>query len=262
MIKNDVQKIKSLVLCVFLGMAIIVSGCGVELLATTAVRGELEAKNAQSAMKQLNYVKGKVGSINVEQAIQAYRADKGVNPPTLEALVPTYLAEVPKKADGSAYGYDPTTGKLLDSPVTNTSMMNDTQRMQQIQQAIVQYGTATGYYPPTLDDLYPNYLPQLPRTASGQQFVYNNQNGYLAMPAAQAVAAAPAAPQQRQRSMGGGAGAGPMGEMMTGIGMQQELNRMGSSGANAAQSRSRGDVNQISSGHTNQQNQVMDNLGL
>jgi hypothetical protein len=210
-------------------------------------------------MKQLNYVKGKVGSINVDQAIQAYRADKGVNPPSLEALVPTYLAEVPKKADGSAYGYDPTTGKLLDSPVAGTSMVNDTQRMQQIQQAIIQYGTATGYYPPTLDDLYPNYLPQLPRTASGQQFVYNNQNGYLAMPAAQAVAAAPAAPQ---RPIGGGAGVGPMGEVMTGIGMQQQLNSMGSSGANAAQSRSRGDVNQISSGHTNQQNQVMDNLGL
>jgi len=249
-----------LVLCISIGMAVIVSGCGVELLATTAVRGELEAKNAKSAVKQLNYVKGKMGSINVDQAIQAYRADKGVNPPSLEALVPTYMAEVPKKADGTAYNYDPVTGKLTDGPISAAPGMSDMQMMEKIKLAINQYGTATGYYPPALDDLYPNYLPQPPRTASGQQFIYNNQNGYLAHPSQQAVASAE--PQQRPRPMGGGAGVGPMGEVMTGIGMQQQLNSMGSSGANAAQSRSRGDVNQMSSGHTNQQNQVMDNLGL
>jgi hypothetical protein len=249
-----------IVLSMTLVAAIMLTGCGVELLATTAVRGELEAQNAKSAMKQLNYVKGKMGSINVEQAIQAYRADKGVNPPSLAALVPTYLAEVPKKEDGTDYNYDPVTGKLTEGPISSASGMSDMQTMEKIKLAINQYGTATGYYPPTLDDLYPNYLPQPPRTAAGQQFIYNNQNGYLAHPTQQA--AAPAAPQQRQRAMGGGAGVGPMGEVMTGIGMQQQLNSMGSSGANAAQSRSRVDVNQMSSGHTNTQNQVMDQLGL
>ncbi len=236
------------------------SGCGVELLATTAVRGELEAQNAKSAMKQLNYVKGKMGSINVEQAIQAYRADKGVNPPSLAALVPTYLAEVPKKEDGTDYNYDPLTGKLTEGPISAAPAMSDMQMMEKIKVAINQYGTATGYYPPTLDDLYPNYLPQPPRTATGQLFVYNNQNGYLAHPMQQA--AAPAVPRQRQRAMGGGAGVGPMGEVMTGIGMQQQLNSMSSGGANAAQSRSRGGINNLSHGHTNTQNQVMDNLGL
>ena len=236
---------------------VILSGCGVELLATTAVRGELEAQNAKQAVKQLNYVKGKVGSINADQAIQAYRADKGVNPPSLEALVPTYLAEIPKKADGTAYGYDPATGNLLDSPGGNASLVTDTQRMEQIRKAINQYGTATGYFPPTLDALYPQYLPQLPRTSSGQQFVYNNQNGYLALPTGQTT------PQrQMQQRRGGGAGVGSMGEVMTGVGMQQELNRQGSSGANAAQSRSRGGINNLSHSHTNTQNQVMDQLGL
>ena len=241
-------------------VALLLTGCGVELLATTAVRGELEAKNAKSAMKQLNYVKGKMGSINVDQAIQAYRADKGVNPHSLEALVPT-MAEVPKKPDGSAYNYDPVTGKLTDGPISAAPTMSDTQMMEKIRLAINQYGTATGFYPPTLDALYPNYLPQMPRTASGQQFIYNNQNGYLASPTQQAAASA-APTQQRQRSATPGMGVGPMGEVMTGIGMQQQLNNMSSSGANAAQSRSRGGINDLSHSHTNTQNQVMDNLGL
>lgn len=249
-----------IVLSMTLVTAIMLTGCGVELLATTAVRGELEAQNAKSAMKQLNYVKGKMGSINVEQAIQAYRADKGVNPPSLAALVPTYLAAVPKKEDGTDYNYDPLTGKLTEGPISAAPAMSDMQTMEKIKMAINQYGTATGYYPPTLDDLYPNYLPQPPRTAAGQQFIYNNQNGYLAHPAQQA--AVPAAPRQQRRGMGGGAGVGPMGEVMTGIGMQQQLNSMSSGGANAAQSRSRVDINQMSSGHTNTQNQVMDQLGL
>lgn len=241
-------------------VAVLFTGCGVELLATTAVRGELEAQNAKSAMKQLNYVKGKMGSINVDQAIQAYRADKGVNPPSLKALVPTYLAEVPKKADGSDYYYDPVSGKMTDSPISSAPTMSDTQMMEQIRQAINQYGTATGFYPPTLDALYPTYLSQMPRTASGQQFVYNNQNGYLASPTQQA--AAPAAPAQQRQRVGGGSGVGPMGEVMTGIGMQQQLNNMSSGGANAAQSRSRGGINNLSHSHTDAQNQVMDNLGL
>ena len=58
----------------------------------------------------------------------------------------------------------------------------DQQTLYAIQQAIVQYGRATGYYPPTLDDLYPHYLPRLPRTATGEHFFYNNQNGYVAHP--------------------------------------------------------------------------------
>ena len=73
------------------------------------------------------------------------------------------------------------------------------------------------------------------------------------------------AAQQQQQHIGGGSGmggVGPMGEVMTGIGMQQELNNMSSGGANAAQSRSRGGINDLSHSHTDTQNQVMDNLGL
>ncbi|HEX73312.1 MAG TPA: hypothetical protein ENN65_08370 [Candidatus Hydrogenedentes bacterium] len=241
--------------------AFVLAGCGAEVLMTTAVRGELEAKQAKSAVKQLDYVKGKVGDITIEQAIQAYRADNGVNPPSLQALVPKYLPKVPKKADGSDYNYNPATGKLTDGPVSAAPASSDTQMMERIRMAINQYGTATGYYPATLDDLYPNYLSQPPRTASGQPFIYNNQNGYVAHPAQHAAAAAPRAPQPTQRA-GGGMGVGPMGEVMTGIGVQQQLGRMSTGGASSAQTRSRGDVNQISGGHTSRQNQVMDNLGL
>ena len=93
-------------------VAVALSGCGVELLGTTAVRGELEAQNAKSAIKQLDNVKGQAATINIEKAIKAYRADKGVNPPSLEDLVPDYLAKIPTKPDGSSYAYDPDTGKI------------------------------------------------------------------------------------------------------------------------------------------------------
>lgn len=233
-----------------------ISGCGVELLTTTAIRGELDAQQAKSAARQLDYVKDKVGSLQFDQAVQAYRAEHGVNPPSLEALVPKYLAQVPKQPDGSPFYYDPATGRLSAAPPTGITQA-DREMMSAIHTAINAYGTATGYYPPTLDDLYPRYLSQPPRTAEGQHFTYNNQNGQVTHPAQQAGARSPA-PAARP----GGGGAGPMGEVMTGIGIQQELGRMSTGGASAAQSRARGGADDVSDQHTQRQMDVMNQLGL
>jgi hypothetical protein len=252
---------------VLMGIAsLLLAGCGAEILTVTAVQGELAARNAKAATGQLKYVQNKMGSVNVDQAVQAYRAEHGGNPPSLEALVPNYLPEVPRQADGSPYGYDPVSGKLTAAAgevSTGGGSAQDQQMLRTIQNAITRYGTATGYYPPTLDALYPTYLTQLPRTSSGQQFVYNNQNGYLALPGQTATAPAPtAAPRSGGRGGGGMGGAGPLGEVMTGVGIQQELGRMSTGGASAAQSRTRSNAQSFSDQHTNKQNQVMDQLGL
>ena len=103
---------------VILGVgAMVLSGCGVEVLTTTAVRGEIETKQAQSALRQLDQVRGQVNTLQVEQAVKAYRGDHGINPPSLEALVPNYLPQTPVKADGAPYYYDPKTGKVSERPL-------------------------------------------------------------------------------------------------------------------------------------------------
>ncbi|HRZ18430.1 MAG TPA: hypothetical protein P5141_12770, partial [Candidatus Hydrogenedentes bacterium] len=104
-------------------------------------------------------------------------------------------------------------------------------------------------------------LSKPPRTATGEPFLYNNQNGSVTHPrggSAAPVLPAPASP----RAPSGVGGAGPMGEVMTGIGMQQQLNSMGSSGASAAQGHAARSLGGTSSGHTDAQNRAMDQLGL
>ncbi len=239
-------------------ICVVLAGCGAEILTATAIRGELGARQAKSAVKQLDYAKGKVGALNIDQAVQTYRAEHGANPPSLEALVPQYLPEIPQQADGTPYHYDPVSGKLSATPPAGGISQEDQRMMSAIHAAINAYGTATGYYPSTLDTLYPQYLSQMPRTSTGQPFLYNNQNGQVTHPAQQATGRTPA---QHVQPVAGG-GAGPMGEVMTGIGIQQELGRMSTGGASAAQSRARGGVDNTSNQHTSQQMQVMDQLGL
>lgn len=235
------------------------SGCLVELLTTTAIQGELQAKNATAATRVLGKVKEDQAMMTAQRGVDAYRAEKGENPPSLEALVPTYIAAVPTMPNGTAYGYDPNSGRVLDHPFDPLAPTpQDQQMMAAIREAINAYGTASGYYPPTLDDLAPYYLQQPPRTSGGEQFVYNNQNGAVSHPHAGQAG-------QLARPAGGGAGVGgggPMGEAMTGIAMQQQLSNGSQAGANAAGTRSRQSANGIADGNTQRQTQAMDNLGL
>jgi len=241
-------------------VVVLLAGCGVELLTTTAVRGELEAQQMTAMKRQLQGVAENTGQMNVERAIQTYRAEKGVNPPSLHSLVPHYLPALPVKADGTPYGYDPATGRLLDGPAAGGGpTAGDHEMMRQIRQAIDAYGTATGYYPPTLDELATQgYLAKAPRTSSGEPFIYNNQNGYVAHPHA-AQAGGPAQPRRGGAGMGAG---GPMGEMMTGMGVQQELNGMSNAGVNAAGSRARRSLGNTAGGRNDQVNRSMNELGL
>ncbi|NLV42479.1 MAG: hypothetical protein GXY15_14800 [Candidatus Hydrogenedentes bacterium] len=255
-----------------LAFCLALTGCGVELLTTTAIQGELQTQQMQAMKRQVQSASDTSGRVTLERAIQTYRAEKGDNPASLDDLVPDYVPAIPKRGDGTEYGYDPARGVLLDGPAAPAAAPAaaapggatpaDQQMMTAIRDAITRYGTATGYYPATLDALYPTYLAKPPRTSAGEAFLYNNQNGAVTHPrgggAPTASAPAPTAP----RVPSGVGGAGPMGEVMTGIGMQQQLNSMGSSGASAAQGHATRSLGGVSSGHTDAQNRAMDQLGL
>jgi len=248
-------------LAVLLAGAMGLAGCGVELLTTTAIEADLQAQQAAAMKNQVKNAASTTGRINIERAIQTYIAEKGENPPSLDALVPDFLPALPKQADGSDYAYDPAAGKLKDGPSASLRGIPaaDRQMMQDIRAAINSYGTAVGYYPPTLDALYPDYLAKMPRTETGEAFVYDNQDGYLAHPREEQsqTAAAP-----RAQAGGGAGGAGPMGEVMTGIGMQNQLNQMNQSGVSSAGSRMRESAGGLAQGQDARNNQAMDQLGL
>lgn len=242
--------------------AVVLSGCAVELLTTTAIQSELQAEQMKAMKRQVQGAASSSGKINLQRAIGVYHAENGVYPPTLDALAPNYLPTVPVKVDGASYGYDPATGRIFEqSTVPSGSLAADTKTIQDIKNAINQYGTQVGYYPPTLDALYPQYLSSPPRTSMGGQFVYNSQNGFVGMPGT-------GAPRQRQSGAGqgsggyGGGGAGPMGEVMTGIAIQNQMNSQSNAGVNSAGSYGRRSVNGVAGTHNDRQNQIMDDLGL
>lgn len=231
------------------------SGCGVELLTATAIQSDLQAQQASTLTRQLNQVKESTALTSAKHAIQTYQAEKGVLPPSLEALVPGHLPEVPRQPDGTPFYYNSVTGQVLDSPAPTPE---DRQTVAQIHNAINAYGTAVGFYPPSLDALVPQYLPVSPRTAAGEAFLYNNQNGEVVHPRASMATAGAPAPARG----GGVSGGGPMGEAMTGIAIQNDLNSMSQGGANAAGSRARSGARDFGAAQTDRQNAAMDSLGL
>ncbi|MCC6145721.1 MAG: hypothetical protein IT368_18085 [Candidatus Hydrogenedentes bacterium] len=145
----------------------LLAGCGVELLATTATVSELQAEQLKSIKGQVQGVSESQGRINLQRAIDTYYAEKGAYPQSLDQLAPGWIPAVPVHADGTPYGYDPLTGRISEGPVT----VSDPQKIAQIQAAITRYGQATGFYPMTLDQLVPQYLPQVPLSANGQPFI-------------------------------------------------------------------------------------------
>lgn len=238
-------------------IVVVLPGCGLELLTTTAISGELAAQNANVASRVLDRAKTSTTETNAQHAIDLYRAEKGQNPPSLDALVPEYLSEIPVKGDGTPYGYDPASGRLLDMPVAPAVGQTDTEKLQTLAQAVQKYGQATGRYPVSLWSLVPQYVPQLPKTANGRDFLYDPRNGGVYLPPG--AAPQPVAPRARGGAMGG---AGPMGEAMTGIGISNQLDSMSNAGSSAAQGRASGNLGQIQDQHNNQQQRALNDLGL
>ncbi|NUM52832.1 MAG: hypothetical protein HUU46_04230 [Candidatus Hydrogenedentes bacterium] len=265
-------------------LPVLLTGCLADVMVSTAIQGELQAKQLQTATRALNTAKETRSDIEINSALQTFAAEHGRNPSSLEELVPEYLPAVPTHPDGSPYGYDPATGKVLDAPLVaapapRTSSLTNDQKMAEITAAINKYGMATGYYPPSLDALVPSYLPTMPLTASGSRFIYDPQTGKLydptgtmadkPAPAGGGGALAQTPPQQqagfqqpRRAPSGVGGGSPVLGETLTGIGISNQLDNMSSAGTSAAGSSARANARGIGAGHDAKQQQAMDELGL
>jgi len=242
----------------------LLGGCGVELLTTTAIQGELQAEQATAMKRQLEGASDTTAQINIQRAIATYQAEKGKYPASLDELVPGYLPSLPSRPDGTPYAYDPSTGKLIDGPrrnaILNGPTAGDRQKMKQLNQAINSYGQATGYYPPSLDALVPQYISAVPKTDSGENFIFHPENGALLHPAQPATPQnRPSAPARRNAPAVGGAGL--MGETMTGIGMQQQLGNMSNAGASSAGSYARGRAGRAVQQQQRQQERALKQLG-
>ncbi|MCL4218247.1 MAG: hypothetical protein KJ052_14765 [Candidatus Hydrogenedentes bacterium] len=255
----------------------LLAGCGVELLTTTAIQGELQKQNASNLTRQLKDARDTTSLLSAQQTVNAYQAEKGQYPPSLEALVPEWLPDVPRNNAGEALGYDPVTGRVYDGPVTTPAVrpsqprVTDMDKIQQLLNGIERHAADTGRYPASLQHLVPYYLPQLPKTASNMDFLYDPRTGTVYHPNPDELAAqqAPAVARQQtsppaagQSRSGVGGGGGLLGETMTGIAIQQDLNNMSNAGTSAAGGRARTDARSFGAGQTDQQNQTMDDLGL
>ncbi len=234
------------------------TGCMLELLSATAIQSTLQAEQATALNRQLNNVKSAKSDIELNHAIQAYNAEFGSYPASLNDLVPSYFTSVPTQPDGSPYGYDPATGMIYEEPLPSAPQgESDAQKMQRIRSAITNYGTATGYYPGDLYQLVPQYLDKLPVTDGGFEFLYDPNTGAVTDPDP-APAVQPAS-RPAQRGLGGGGGS-PAIEAMTGLGIAQELNQMNNAGASAASSRARGGLDQSIQKNNELQQQMLDQL--
>ena len=89
----------------------------------------------------------------------------------------------------------------------------------QFNQAIAQYNREFGMLPRKLDDLKPKYLTEIPLASNREPFKYDPKTGRVTLPY-------PLTPEKAEflKNMsvpvGGG---GPMGEVMTGISIRNEL---------------------------------------
>ncbi len=244
-----------------LAPALLLPGCLLELLGTTAIQADLQAQQATAAQNTLNRVTNDTGQVNLQRALDLYYAEKAAYPDSLDQLVPGFIDAIPQRADGGNFGYNPVAGKILDDdsgPAPADYLM-----MEDIKTAINAYGNATGYYPPTLETLaQAGYLSTYPRTVSGAPFEYNNQNGAVSHPFDGPVNTQ--APVQAQRPAGGmpAGGGGPMGEAMTGIGIQQQLNSNSNAGTSAASGRGRTGARDAAARQSDRQEKALDDLGF
>jgi len=239
---------------VVFSLFLVFSGCGVELLTTTAIQGELQAQQLKSMQRQVQGISNQTGKINLERAIQTFQAENGRYPTSLNELVPQYLPSLPQPSGDKAYSFDPATGQIITVPAGIPA--EDIRKMEQIKFAVVQFAQTTGYYPANLDGLYPSYLTFVPRTSNGESFIYNPQTGGVLHPLQSAGTNTYSNPGNSTSSV-----ASPMSSVTGGMGIQQQLNSMPNS-SGAVGSHSRQNLQGIQNDYSNKQNKIMDDLGL
>lgn len=243
---------------------LLLGGCGVELLTTTAIQSELQAESLYAAKNQLSRVGAQMGEARLRRAIDAFNAETGGYPPSLDVLAPGYIPAIPIKGDGTPYHYDPATGRLIDRPlpaIPSTITAQDEEYMGVVREAIQRYGRTTGRYPASLQVLaQQRYLRYVPKTSSGQDYVYYPQTGALHHPAALAQQGYGGA--QRAPRRGAAAGPGPLGDAMTGISVQNQLNQMNNSGASQGGGYARRGIRGKTDQYNQRQSQAIKDLDL
>lgn len=253
--------------CIAAGLCgLLLAGCGVELVTSTAIVGELHKENAQAMNRQLGAADQSMAKTRLQKAINAYHAEKGYYPKVLQDLVPDYLNFIPVQPDGTLFNYDPNTGKLLEGPgalppSSQIVTSGESYKMQKIREAINAYGYDTGYYPASLAELVPQYISHVPLTDSGQQFIYDPSDGYLAHPNAAHRGAQSPDPQGTPRTSGTNlGGAGPLGEVTTGISISNQLGNMNQSGAAGVRSTAGSQLGSRTQNYQNAQDRALREL--
>jgi hypothetical protein len=113
--------------------------------------------------------------------------------------------------------------------------------------------------------LVPSYLNVVPKADSGEDFLYYPQNGGLFHPAQVAQATPPspaAAPSSGAPAIAPSAvPSGPMGEAMTSISIQNQLNSNSNAGVSAAGGHMRQSIGGTTQQHNQQQEKALRELG-
>lgn len=164
--------------CIFL--LLVLPGCLGKILRGESDSDREAARKIEKANRDLLRDQLESDYRHLQSAVNSFEREHGRFPWDLSELGPPHIEEVPLRPDGEAFGYNPITGEIYRS--NEGPAPEDYAMMGRIWQAIQNHGAETGYYPATLEALYPRYLPVLPRTASGGQFTYNNQTGELRHP--------------------------------------------------------------------------------
>ena len=214
-------------------------GCG---LSETVVVTGIVGQNAKNQLEALNNVKfhanREIAENNVRRAITLFEASTGSLPYSLDELVEKgYLDIMPALPEGYEFDYDPFTGTIKTRPA---------QRQPQI---------TTPQLPPKQDSWDSSeYVPTYERRPQTPVYPAPPQPG-------RRTTQQQGRPAGRRTTGGGGAGAGPMGEMMTGVGIQKQLNSMSGAGTSSAGSYSRRTLNRSTQQHQQRQAQALRNLG-
>ena len=103
--------------------------------------------------------------------------------------------------------------KVLDA-LKSPDPATDAQNLERIQLAVEAYGDDVGHYPASLAALVPDYLDAVPTTFDGRAFTYNPRTSAVGLPGKTA-----STPRESP-----GSGLTPMGDALTGLSVQNELN--------------------------------------
>lgn len=244
---------------------VLLPGCMVELLTTTAIQGELQAQSAAAATQQLANARRQADEMKLRQGIDVYRAENGVNPPSLQAMVPDYLDAVPVDPAGRPlYAYDPASGWFgpagsggaPSGAVSGRMTAQDDANLDQLYAALDDYYAMYGEYPAKLGQLAPRFIDAVPGQAvGGQPYIYRADTGEVYHPSELQAAARP---QAGTRSSMPISGASPVAEQVQAIGIMNDLNAQ----TNPTAGRARQQVQDLATSQNEQYESLMNDLDL